>query len=224
MGVAVMVKRCESAQRPRSIAFSRAPKRCSSSMIIRPRSANTTSFAASACVPTTNRIVPSANPAFTRLAPAGFTTRDSMRDLDVEGRKTPPQRFHMLAHKHGSWRDQGDLLAGEQGRCCCADRHFRFAEADIAADKPVHRHVAPEIVSDGRKSGALVRCRRVGEARGEARHHLGGSNQATGLVLGLVGRQRRKMPGRFRDRVLDLLAPLWPGMSVELVERHGIGV
>ena len=77
IGVAVSVRTCSPSARLRSLAFWAVPKRCSSSMTTRPRSLKRTPFAATAWVPITTWMVPSASPSLTRFASPGFTKRDS---------------------------------------------------------------------------------------------------------------------------------------------------
>src|SRR5206468_112641 len=64
--------------RPESFAFSAAPKCCSSSMMTRPRSANFTSFAASACVPTTTFSVPRRSPSLVSRVSGPELARDRL--------------------------------------------------------------------------------------------------------------------------------------------------
>ena len=77
MGVADM----DSTSTLTRIAFSRSlcstPKRCSSSMMTRPRSLNWTSLPKSRCVPMTTSILPLASPSTTLRASASVWNRDS---------------------------------------------------------------------------------------------------------------------------------------------------
>ncbi len=77
IGVAVSVRTWASPAMPRRLSLRAAPKRCSSSITTRPRSAKATPRPASAWVPTTRRIEPSARPWRTFLASAGGTRRES---------------------------------------------------------------------------------------------------------------------------------------------------
>ena len=57
------------------------PKRCSSSIIRRPRSLNRTDFESSLCVPTTTSIVPFLSPSITRASSEGVLNRESSATL-----------------------------------------------------------------------------------------------------------------------------------------------
>ena len=70
-----------------SFAFSAAPKCCSSSMIIKPRSANLTSLEAKACVPTTTFNFPLFSPSFASLVSAAEAARDKRPTSILNGAK-----------------------------------------------------------------------------------------------------------------------------------------
>ena len=60
-----------------------------------------------------------------------------------------------------------DLLAVHRGDEGGAQRHFGLAEADVAADQPVHRPAGAEIVEHGGDGGLLVVGLLVGKAGAE---------------------------------------------------------
>ena len=77
IGVAVSVSTCTSALSCFSRSLCATPKCCSSSTTSRPRSANSTDFASSACVPITMLIDPSVMPRRTSAASFAVTMRES---------------------------------------------------------------------------------------------------------------------------------------------------
>ena len=81
----------------------------------------------------------------------------------------------MLAREQRGRHDDRDLLAGHRRDEGGAQRHLRLAEADIAADQPVHRLARAE-VGDHRLDRAV-------------------------LVLGLVVGKTIAQPGYWRARV-----------------------
>ena len=77
IGVAVSVSTCTSALSCFSRSLCATPKCCSSSTTSRPRSANSTDLASSACVPITMLIEPSVMPRRTSAASFAVTMRES---------------------------------------------------------------------------------------------------------------------------------------------------
>ena len=49
------------------------------------------------------------------------------------------ERFEMLLREHGGRREHGDLFAFHHRFEGGANRHFRFAETDVAANQAIHR-------------------------------------------------------------------------------------
>ena len=54
----------------------------------------------------------------------------------------------MLARKQGGWRDHCNLLSVHRRDEGSSQRDFRLAEADIAADQPIHGFAAFQIAQD----------------------------------------------------------------------------
>ena len=126
----------------------------------------------------------------------------------------------MLAGEQRGRHHDGDLAAGQRRDEGGAQRHLGLAEADIAADQPVHRRAGGEIVDHRVDGRLLVLGLLIGEAGGE-------------LVVDALRRgQRRRRLGGARRRHLDqrlghvadaLLHPRLarlPGDAAELVELH----
>src|SRR5690606_13525460 len=89
------------------------------------------------------------------------------RDANREAVETLPERLGVLPREKGRRHDDRDLLAAGDGREGGAESDFRLAEADIAADEPIHGAARSEILQDGFYGGVLVLGFFVGEAGGE---------------------------------------------------------
>ena len=73
----------------------------------------------------------------------------------------------MLARKQGRWDNDRHLLAVQRDRKGCAECDFGFAEADIAANQPVHRLAGIEIVQRRGDRTQLIFGFLIGETRAE---------------------------------------------------------
>ena len=141
-----------------------------------------------AWVPTTMSIAPSAS---ALLHLAGLGRADHARELadaDRQAGEALAEVLGVLAREQGRRRDDRGLLAVDRGGEGGAQRHLGLAEADVAADQPVHRPAGGEIVERRLdrallvrrlvigKAGAefVVQALRDGEARRGVRHALGG--------------------------------------------------
>jgi hypothetical protein len=82
-----------------------------------------------------------------------FLGRDQaggLRDIDGKAAKTFGKILAVLPCQERGRDHDGDLLTVERDRKRCAQRHLGLAEADVAADQPVHRTPAFEILQCGR--------------------------------------------------------------------------
>ncbi len=99
-----------------------------------------------------------------------FLGRDQARGLRDIDRKTPKplgEGLGVLPRQQRGRHHHRDLLAVERDRERRAQRHLGLAEADVAADQPVHRPAAFEVFQ-GRGDGAeLVFGFLIGKARAE---------------------------------------------------------
>ncbi len=71
-----------------------------------------------------------------------FIRRDEprgLRELQRIAAQPVAEGFHVLARQQCGRHHHRDLLAVHRGDECRAQRHFGLAEADIAADEPIHR-------------------------------------------------------------------------------------
>ena len=81
-----------------------------------------------------------------------FLGRDQargLRDVDRKAAKTFGKIPAVLPGQERGRHHDGDLLAVERDRKRRAQRHLGLAEADVAADQPVHRPAAFEILQRG---------------------------------------------------------------------------
>ena len=60
-------------------------------------------------------------------------------DRGPDNRASAAGSFEMLLREHSRRREHGDLFAFHDRLERRANRHLRFAEADVAADQPIHR-------------------------------------------------------------------------------------
>ena len=111
-----------------------------------------------------------------------------------------------------------DLLAGHRGDEGGAQRHFGLAEADIAADQPIHRTAGGEIVERRVDGGLLVLGLLVGEAGAElvigARRH----GQPRRFVQLPLGRDLDQFARDLADAALHARLARLPVAAAEAVE------
>ena len=92
--------------------------------------------------------------------------RESCADLDRQAGEAFGERAEMLARQQRRRHHHGDLRAGHRGDEGGAQRHLGLAEADIAADQPVHRPAAtPGPPARRRWRATGPRSRRTGSGR-----------------------------------------------------------
>ena len=127
----------------------------------------------------------------------------------------------MLAGEQGGRARPGRPVAGHRGDEGGAERDLGLAEADVAADQPVHRLARPEIGEDVGDGAVLVVGLLIGEAVGEGGvagvglDHRAGAERALGGGLD-------QLAGDLADPLLHpRLAPL-PGLAAEPVERDAV--
>ena len=86
---------------------------------------------------------------------------------DREAGEALREGLEMLAREQRRRHHDGDLQSFHRGDESGAQRDLGLAEADIAADQPVHRLAGPEVVHDRVDGVLLVVGLLIGEARGE---------------------------------------------------------
>ena len=135
-------------QRSSAVPCAPTPKCCSSSTITRPRRLNSMLFGQQrmgADDDIDRRRRPA--PPWFRVASLASTKRDSCRTLSGKPAKRSAKAAIMLARQQRGRHHHRHLLARHGGDEGGAQRHFGLAEADIAADQPVHR---PALAPDRR--------------------------------------------------------------------------
>jgi hypothetical protein len=102
--------------------------------------------------------------------------------------------------------------------CWRAQRHLGLAEADVAADQPVHRTARGELAQHGVDGGLLVVGLLVREARAEfvIGSVLGG--EPRGLAQLPLGRDLDQLVGDLADAALHARLARLPGAAAEPVE------
>ena len=147
-----------------------------------------------------------------------------MGDLDAETGEAPGKGLHMLASQHGGGRHHGHLTAGEDRGGGGTQGHLGLAEADIAADEPIHRPPRGEIAHHP-VHGARLICGEVeSETGGEALHlpDRGGQDRRLDLPARLgIGEHHA---GRLGHAGLGFKTPTPPGPAFEFVEGHRLGL
>ena len=79
-----------------------------------------------------------------------------LRDIDREAAKTLGKGLAVLPRQQRGRHHHRDLLAVERHGKRRAQRHLGLAEADVAADQPVHRPAAFEVLQRGVDGAELV--------------------------------------------------------------------
>ena len=149
IGVALSVSTCTCARNCFSRSLWLTPKCCSSSTIRRPRSLNLIDLPSSAWVPTTISTLPSVSPFLTCVSSFGGIRREACATLTGKPRKRSAKVLAVLPRQQRRRHHDRDLLAVERDRERGAQRHLGLAEADVAADQPVHRPAAFEVLQRG---------------------------------------------------------------------------
>ena len=129
----------------------------------------------------------------------------------------------MLAREQGGGTDQSDLATGHRHDEGGAQRDLGLAEADIAANQPVHRLAGLEIPEDIGDRAVLVVGFLIGEAVDELRIAAVGLGNDAGPRRALR-RNLDELAGDLADALLHpRLAPL-PGLPAETVEADAFAV
>ena len=139
-------------------------------------------------------------------------------DLDREALEAVAEILVMLAGEQGGRDDHRDLQPGHGGDEGGAQRDLGLAEADVAADQPVHRLARAEIGDDVGDGAVLVLGLLIGEAVGEGGIAGVGLGDRAGAERALGGDLDQVAGDRADPLLHPRLAPL-PGLAAEPVER-----
>ena len=129
----------------------------------------------------------------------------------------------MLSRQQRGRHHDGDLLAVERDRECRAQRHLGLAEADVAADQPVHRPAAFEVLQGGIDRAELVLGLLVGKARAELVIDMRLHRHFRRFVQMPLGGDLDQFAGDLADAVLELGFARLPAAAAEPVQLD-IGV
>ena len=139
IGVAVSVSTSTVCRSRLSRSLCSTPKRCSSSMITRPRSLKCTSALTSRCVPMMMSTPPCGQPLEDALLLAGRAeAAEALDDERILGQALA-EGAEVLLGQHGRRHQHGHLLAVVDGLEGGPDGQLGLAVADVAADQAVHR-------------------------------------------------------------------------------------
>ena len=124
----------------------------------------------------------------------------------------------MLARQQRRRHHDGDLLAVERDRERRAQRHLGLAEPDIAADQPVHRPAAFEVLQRGIDRAELVLGLLIGEARAELVIDMRLHRHFRRLMQKPFGRDLDQFAGDLADAVLQFGLAGLPAAAAKPVE------
>ena len=116
------------------------------------------------------------------------------------------------------------LLPVQSGRERRAHCDLRLAEADVAADEPVHRPRRLEILLDGFDRPHLVVGLPIGEGRLQALEPVLAQVERDPGSLLAAGVEREELPGKLADGRPRPALQVLPGLAAELRQRGGARV
>ena len=121
------------------VSFACTPKRCSSSTTSKPRSLNSTPSCSSRCVPITQSTSPFFKPSMHLLRFLGREEAAEHLDANRVAGEAVGERVAVLRSQQRGRCQHRDLLAVLDRLERSTDGDLGLAEADVAADQPVHR-------------------------------------------------------------------------------------
>ena len=146
-----------------------------------------------------------------------------LRHVDREPAKTLGEILAVLPCEQRGRHHHGNLLAVERDRKRRAQRHLGLAEADVAADQPVHRPAAFEVLQRGRDRPQLVLGFLIGEARAELVIDMRLHRHFRRFVQMPLGRDLDQFAGDLADAVLELGLARLPAAAAQPIQ-FDIGV
>ena len=148
--------------------------------------------------------------------------RHEARDLlDAERQALEALAHHLvvLADEQRRRGEDRDLPARHGDHERGAERHLGLAEADVAADQPVHRLARGQIVEHGLDRARLILGLVVGEARRELLVQAGRRGELRALAQRAARGDLDQLARDLADPLLDPGLPRLPAEPAELVER-----
>ena len=142
----------------------------------------------------------------------------SLRHIHGETVEALGEGLEVLARQQGGRHHHRHLLAVDGSGKGGAQRDFRFAETDVAADQPVHRAAGAEVLHGGVDRGELVVGLLIGEAGAELIIGAGPDGQARGLMQLPLGRDLDQFAGNLADAALHARLARLPTAAAEPVE------
>ncbi len=223
IGVAVSVSTWTSALSCFSFSFCDTPKCCSSSMTSRPRWANRTSLASSAWVPIDDVEAALGEFLFDLARVLGGDQPRQLRDAHRQPGEALGEVAVMLARQQRRRHHDRDLAAGHRRDKGGAQRDLGLAEADIAADQPVHRPARGHVGQGVGDRVQLVFGLGIGKARGEFLVEPFGRRHDLARPQLALGGDPDQLAGDIADALLDPRLARLPGDPAEPVElRPGL--
>ena len=141
-----------------------------------------------------------------------------LRDVDRVALQAIGKSLEMLARQQRGRHHDRDLLAVHGGDEGGAQRHFGLAEADVAADEPVHRPAGGQIVVDGGNRRLLVVGLLVREAGAEFVVKPGADRKPRRLAQLPLGGDLDQFAGDFADAVFHPRLARLPRRRAEAIE------
>jgi hypothetical protein len=150
---------------------------------------------------------------------AGDRAREPL-DLDREVGQALAEDLQVLVGEHRGGDEQRHLPAGAGHAEGCAHGDLGLAEADVAAQQPVHRTLARKVGQDVLVGLGLVLCVGVGEGVDQVAHELEVEVPGGALVQLALGLDLDQIGGQVEQRAFDLLAPPAERLPADLVARR----
>ena len=157
-------------------------------------------------------------PFLTRVSSADDTSRDACPTLHRKALEPLGEGLGVLAGQQRGRHHHRHLLAAHHRGEGGAQRHLGLAEADVAADQPVHRPAGGEVLERRVDRDLLVVGFLVGEARGEFVRRAGLHHELRRLAQFALGRDLDQRVGDFADAVLQPRLSVLPAGAAEPIE------
>ena len=208
----------------RSFSLAATPNFCSSSIISRPRSLNPM-FLPSSLVRTDQNVDLAGGQVVGDL-PHLFRAFHAAQVLDPHGEFFQPvvERSVMLQGEDRGRNQHGDLFRVGDGLESGADRDLGLAEADVAADQPVHRRAALHILLDQLRGGLLVGRVFVDERGFQLVLQVTVRRICETFARLALGVQRDQLAGDVLDRLFRVQLHALPGARSQLVDFRRLAV